>query len=258
MMNQDNQKSSGLQVALQLWTVRALAEKNMAETLAEVAQIGYGAVEFAGFGTARVGDIHAALSTNGLKAVSAHVPYDQLITHPESVIEDLHVLGCNRVVVPAFAPHHFASIDNASRLADSLNALAMRFSRASLLFAYHNEDYDFAPIPGSTKTLWSALVNNTDPAFVELQLDVFTATAMNVNPIALMRDYGSRITSLHVCDSRGGRYVPIGHGDLNWRMLLEAASHTACTSLIVEHDAPPDPIADAQTSLQALKQIISR
>jgi len=255
-MNQDFDLSSGLRPALQLWTVRELVERDMAGTLESVAGIGYTAVEFAGFGDAEPAVIRAALRASGLQAISAHMPYDDLCASLHDVIHihTLQALGCAQAVVPAFARHLYQTADDAKRLAASLNAIAAGLRAEGIRFAYHNEADDFSPL-GET-TLWRTLVDHTDPALVELQLDVFTAVLMHQDVLAMLREQAARITSLHVCDKRGEHYMPIGQGELDWPAIIAAARDTACRWLIVEHDAPPDPLVDAKASLDALSKLL--
>jgi sugar phosphate isomerase/epimerase len=253
-MKQNMGLSSGLRPALQLWTVRELAERDMVTTLAAVAGMGYAAVEFAGFGIVPLTAIHTALATSGLRAISAHVPYRDLAHELDKVIGDLRAINCPQAIVPAFDLRLYGTLADARSLAASLNTIAARLHAAGLTFAYHNEADDFAALDGTT--LWRALVDHTDPALVELQLDVFTAVHMGQDVIALMRDQAARITSLHVCDKRGERYVPIGQGELDWPALIAAARQTACRWVIVEHDQPPDPLVDAKASLDALTKLL--
>jgi sugar phosphate isomerase/epimerase len=244
--------SNPLQIALQLWTVRSLADADLLAALHQVGALGYRAVEFAGFGTAAPATIGRGLAECGLRAASTHVGFDALTQHLESVIADMRVIGCPCVVVPAFAPQLRTTLEDALRLAEMLNQIGERLVHAGLALAYHNEDYDFAPL--GTSTLWDVLVAHTDPGLVQLQLDIFTAHQMGRDIFALMRDHGSRITSYHVCDIRADRYVPVGQGEFDWPALMSAMRATSGRWLIVEHDAPPDPLEDARTSRLALER----
>lgn len=244
-----------MQIALQLWTVRELAERDIIGTLAEVARIGYRAVEFAGFGRASTARIRQALDESGLTAVSAHVPFGDLTTRRDQAIERLHALGCRRAVLPWIPPEYRAPLDEVRRLAAICEDIAGALANAGIEFAYHNEDYDFLPL-GDT-TLWHALTDNTNPRLVQLQLDVFTAQLMHAGPLELIHAAGERITSLHICDMSNRAYVPVGTGELDWPSLLAAARATAAEWLIVEQDAPAHPIEDAATSLRNLTALLA-
>ena len=242
-----------MKIALQLWTVRALAERDMLATLRAVAAIGYRAVEFAGLGDTNVADIRRTLDELQITAVSAHVALADLTKRLPRVIAQIHALDCRQVVLPWIPAEYRAPLDQAMRLATTCNAIGAALAREGITFAYHNEDYDFLPL--QTTTLWHALVAATDPALVNLQLDLFTTQCMHINVSALMREHGPRISSLHLCDERDGRYVPIGTGTCDWPPLIAAARATASQWLIVEQDGSQQPIEDARTNLEQLRAL---
>jgi sugar phosphate isomerase/epimerase len=243
-------------VGLQLWTIREMAERDLASALMQVRDIGCEAIEVFGDGPAFFDDMRTALQTSGMPCCSAHVPFSALRNDLPRIIAGLQSIGCASAVVPAFSKGLRDTHPKALQLAIDLNRIGERLRAAGIAFAYHNEDYDFAPLDEST--LWQILVDNTDASLVQLQLDVFTATLMGADPINMMRTHGRRITSLHVCDMREGKYVPVGQGTLDWPALLSAASQTAAQWLIVEHDAPANPIEDAAGSLNALRLLMER
>jgi sugar phosphate isomerase/epimerase len=245
-----------MQLAVQLWTVRALAERDLAGALAQLREIGCEAIEIFGDGATFFDDMRAALTASNLPCCSAHVPFLALRDETPRVIAGLRAIGCNLAVVPAFAKDLRDTHAKALQLSIDLNRIGEKLGAAGIAFAYHNEDYDFAPLQDGGPSLWQTLVEHTDASLVQLQLDVFTATLMGADPIRMMRDHGPRITSLHVCDMRDGAYVPAGQGTLDWPALLDAASHTAAQWLIVEHDAPANPIADTAASLNGLRRFL--
>lgn len=236
---------------MQLWTLREIAERDLAGALKQARAIGYDALEIFGDGPVFYEDMRIALQASGMACCSAHVPIESLRDDLPRIIAGLHMIDCKMAVVPAFAKDLRDTQPKALQLAGELNRIGAQLAKAGIAFAYHNEDYDFAPLGDGT--LWQTLVANTDGNLVQLQLDIFTATFMHADPISMMREHGARIASLHVCDMRAGKYVPVGQGELDWPALLDAASRTAMQTLIVEHDAPANPIEDAAASLNALR-----
>src|SRR5581483_9433759 len=124
-----------------------------------------------------------------------------------------------------------APLDEVRRLAAICEDIGGALANVGMEFAYHNEDYDFLPLEDTT--LWHALVGNTHPRLVKLQLDVFTARLMDASLLELLRAKGERITSLHICDMSNRTYVPVGTGELDWPSILVAARATAAECLIV-------------------------
>ena len=66
------------QIALQMYSVRELAQPDMLGTLRRVGAIGYPAVEFAGYGGVPTAEIRALLDSLGMQTAGAHVPLADL------------------------------------------------------------------------------------------------------------------------------------------------------------------------------------
>jgi sugar phosphate isomerase/epimerase len=241
-------------LALQLWTVRELVEADMPLTLQRVATLGYRAVELAGVGSAGPAVVRGWLGDAGLEVVSVHVSCEELLRDPDRVAEDVAGVGGATAVIPAYPSRMLETADGVRRLADRLDTAARRLGRHSLRLALHNEQDQLASLDGTTP--WELLVAGTDPALVDLQLDVVCAVAAGRDPLELLEAGARRITSLHVCDWLAGRYAPVGRGGLDWTALLRAIRATACRSLIVEHEGADDPLLAARDSLRALQALL--
>jgi sugar phosphate isomerase/epimerase len=176
-----------------------------------------------------------------------------LLDAPDRVADDLAAAGCPVAVVPAYPSPMLATADGVRRLAGRLDGAGRRLGTHGLRLALHDEDDQLADLEGTTP--WALLVAGTDPAVVDLQLDVVCAVAAGRDPLELLRASADRITSLHVCDRLDGRYVPVGQGDLDWTALLGAASASACRALIVEHEGAEDPLLAAGESFRALYRL---
>lgn len=246
------------QIALQLYTVRELGQRDMLGTLHAVAQIGYRAVEFAGYGGVPVEEIKATIDALGIQAVSAHVPFEQWLAQPQQVIRELQTLGCTYAIVPAVAAQRRNSLAQARQLAADLNRCGAACRDARLRFGYHNHAWEFAPLDGTT--LWDVLTTETDPALVALELDVFWAQAAGHDPVALTRQLGARVPLLHVKDMAAGEPrtdAPVGDGVLPWSDILAAGAAAGTAWYIVEQDTPRDPLADVAQSFRNLQQMAS-
>jgi sugar phosphate isomerase/epimerase len=238
-----------MKTALQLWTIRHAAADDLNAALAQVAGIGYGAVEFAGLHGHDAAAVKHMLAVHGLTACGAHIGFDAAFQDTAATVTRLHTLGCPALVLPT-VPRGSWTPDLAGRL----NALGRTLASEGVTLVLHNETDEFAPWQGST--LWHTLLPQLNPACVRLQLDLFTAVQMGQDPLALIDAAAGRLHSLHVIDWRAGAYTRIGAGDADWPGILQHAQSAGCAWLIVEHDAPPEPFADAAASLQVLKRLI--
>jgi sugar phosphate isomerase/epimerase len=242
------------EIGLQLWTIRDLVERDLPAALAATREIGYRTVELAGFGSDGPAAMAEALRAAGLDARSAHISHSSLLDDFEGVIAALRAVGCTGLVIPTFAPELMASREQVERLAASLDPIARRAGDAGIAFALHNEESQLVPLEGTTP--WSILVEATDPSLVSLQLDLFSMLAAGIDPLLPIERHGGRITSLHVCDRRDERYVPVGQGDIEWRPILDAIAGTACHVLYVEDEGAGDPVAAARASYDGLRRLV--
>ena len=243
-----------LEIGLQLWTLRDLVATDLPAALRATREIGYRTVELAGFGSGGPAGMARALRAAGLSAPSAHVSYSSLLDGVQGVLADLREVGCTGLVIPTFAPDLLASRGRVERLAASIDRLARRTADEGVALAFHDEESQHTPLDGTTP--WSILVEATDPSLVSLQVDLVAMLASGIDPLPLIARHGGRIGSMHVCDRRDGRYVPVGQGEIDWPPILDAAARTAGRVIYVEDEGPGDPVAAARASYDGLRRLI--
>jgi hypothetical protein len=112
------------------------------------------------------------------------------------------------VVCPWVDPGKPWTRDDALKTAAAFNRFGKAAQAADLRFAYHCHGYEFLPSPEGT--LFDTLAQQTDPAAVTFQMDVFHALLAGTDPVALIARYGSRVSSLHLKDLKKGFPVRVG------------------------------------------------
>ncbi len=244
------------QLGLQMYTVRSLTSSDMLGTLRRVAELGFGAVEFAGFGNVPVRELRKTLDELGLRALGAHVQYGAFAGGLQGVCEDLLVLGCEYAIVPSIPEGMRTDSHTAVALPKQLEAWGTVCQKSGLRFAYHNHAFEFAALDSSGGTLFDALLR-TDPALVDLELDVFWAEYAGRDALAIIHEHGERIALLHVKDiarDQDPQDVPVGRGSLDWGAILEAGRAADVRWFVVEQDNPGDPLDDITDSLRYLER----
>ena len=244
------------QIALQMYTVREAAKQDMLGTLRRVGAMGYPAVEFAGYGGVPTSEIRAVLDSLGMKTAAAHVPLADLQNNPKQVFADLYALGSEYAVVPWVSEEYRGTGDAVQRLAGILNELGALCHAEGVQLAYHNHNFEFAA--GEGPTMWDRLTAATDPNLVALELDLYWAAFAGADPLALIKQYGSRLALLHVKDmtaDAGRAFAPVGTGTLPWPDLLAAGDAAGVKWYVVEQDKSDDPMADVERSLRHLEQL---
>jgi sugar phosphate isomerase/epimerase len=243
-------------IALQLYSVRDLTARDMVGTLGRIAEQGYRAVEFAGFGGVPVARLRAALDDLNLRAVGAHIGLDDVRTNSGRVLADLQALGTGYAVVASAGEASRQNVAQVRQVAEILNRNGEMCREAGLRFAYHNHAYEFAPL-GDT-TMFDLLLGETDPELVAFELDVYWAHYAGVDETELLRRLAGRVPLVHVKDMAAGEQrepAPVGEGIFHWREVLEACSAAGVEWYIVEQDNPSDPLAEVERSLRYLEKL---
>jgi sugar phosphate isomerase/epimerase len=246
------------QISLQLYTVREETARDMPGTLRRISELGYTAVEFAGFGGLSAEDLRNILDDHGLRASGAHVPFDSWETEPDAVITDLHTLDCAHAILPIAPPEFRRDEATVAKLAGSVNRWGELCRQDGVTFSYHNHDFEFAPLDGTT--MWEVLVRETDPELVYLELDLYWVRYGGADPKALLLNLGDRIPLVHLKDMASDEQrsdLPVGEGTMPWNGLLEAADAVGVQWYIAEQDNPRDALVDVRTSLQHLQELAS-
>ena len=244
------------QISLQLYTVREHTARDMVGTLRRLAEMGYTAVEFAGYGGLSPEDLRPVLDELGLRASGAHVPLDSWEADPERVIADMNTLGSAHAVVPIAPPERRRDAAGVGQLAEGFNRWGELCRSAGLTFSYHNHAFEFAPLDG--ETMWDVLIRETDPDLVHLEIDLYWVRYGGADPEALLRDLADRISLVHLkdmADDERRSDLPVGEGTMPWQSLLRAADAAGVEWFVAEQDNPRDALEDVQSSLRYMQEM---
>lgn len=243
------------QIALQLYTVRRLAEQDLAGTLRAVAAVGYRAVELAGLPVTAPGELARDLAASSLTVVAAHESIERLRADLGAVVEPLLELGCPRVIVPWLPEDERRTAEGARRFAAELGELGRRLDERGLRLGYHNHAFEFAPLDGTS--VWDILLRELPPE-VELELDVYWAAVGGRDPAVEIGVTADRVRLLHMKDRAPGpepRDVAAGSGTLDFPQIVEAARTADVDWYVVELDEPGDALRDIGSALAYLESL---
>lgn len=243
-------------IGLQLYTVRHQLERDFEGTLARVAEIGYTEVEFAGYFGRSPQAVKEALRQAGLRAPSGHLPFTLLRESWPQAIETAKIMGHRYLVVAWIPAEERHTLDDYKRVAELFNGAAQVVHDAGLEFAYHNHDYEFAPLQG--RVPYDVLLEETDPETVALQVDLYWITKGGGDPIEYFARYPRRFPMVHVKDSAGApehRMVDVGRGVIDFKSIFARRNQAGIRHFFVEHDNPPDALASARASYQYLSRL---
>jgi sugar phosphate isomerase/epimerase len=257
-------------VGLQLYTVRSLLKDDFEGTLAKVAEIGYGEVEFAGYFGRTPKEVRAALDQNGLAPVSSHVEYELLGEKWPATLESAAVIGHRFLICPMVPDDLRAQTDGWKKVAETFNRAAEASRDAGIRFGYHNHHMELALVNG--KRPYDTLLAETDPALVCMEMDLCWMTVGGADPLEYFHRYPGRFPLVHVKDVKAvptpgpsEAYVPfpraiaemtdVGQGIIDWKRIFAQSKEAGIEHYIVEHDEPADPLSFMRNSFGYLTSL---
>ncbi|HET7086776.1 MAG TPA: sugar phosphate isomerase/epimerase [Rhizomicrobium sp.] len=259
-----------LLLGLQLYTVRADLAKDYEGTLKQVKAAGVRRVQanltMSGKSSKDQRKLYDDL---GLIWDSIHAGGDQLRKTPEATIDEAKAAGIKNITCsfPLY-PEDRATImagptvDDWKRNADAFNKFADLCRKSRLSFAYHNHNLEFRKIGDVLP--YELLLSQTDPALVNMEMDIGWVIAGGADPVAWLTKYPKRYSSVHLKDLKN-QGIPntnmkmvsaiIGQGIVDWSKVLPAVKKSSVTSAYMELEEPydPSPIGMVQASAAFLK-----
>ncbi len=167
----------------------------------------------------------------------------------EGVAHDAQILGL-KYVGCAWIPHNGAFDEKTCReAADVFNRAGEALAKHGLKFFYHTHGYEFQPFQDGT--LFDLLMHETNPKFVNFEMDVFWIVHPGQDPVKLLNEYGKRWQLMHVKGMREGtptglltggsdvtNDVAVGQGKIDYVPILKAAKKAGVKYYIIEDESP--------------------
>lgn len=242
-------------ISIQLFTLRDQLAIDLQGTLNALGRIGYRRVEHAGFVGRTVTQFKAALDAAGLRATSGHVliPQPFNATAWEASLRDALTLESLYIVHPFFGINFGTGAVVRDRptwtaFAHDLNEAGRMARRVGLRLGYHNHNWEFFRLTDDpSHTAFDVLVEETDPRYVHIELDLFWSFRGAHDPVDIVDRIDGRVRQYHVKDmNQAGSFEEVGQGLIDFARIFRAQP---VEEYIVERDDAGTP---PRTPAQAL------
>ncbi|MDR1439809.1 MAG: sugar phosphate isomerase/epimerase [Clostridiales bacterium] len=269
-----------LPIALQVYSVRWDAEKDLPGAMRSVKALGYDGVELAGLYGNDPKEIKAWLADIGLPPISAHISYADMMAAPEKVLGDYALIGCKYAAIPNIGGEYLPGGEKYGDFVGGIEKLGAIAKSLGMQLLYHNHDFEFAKLDG--KYLLDILYEAVPADLLQTEIDTCWAKVAGLDPAAYVEKYSGRAPVVHLKDfaksGGGGRpyeligekcggkpaarddgsfeFRPIGKGQNDIPAILAASEKAGAKWLVVEQDQPSlgkSPLENAEMSLNYLR-----
>lgn len=244
-------------IGVQLYMLRAQMRADVEGTIGRIASLGYTEIEWWGNWDRTPAQLRELLDRNGLRSPAAHIdPRDLSRERLPALIEAAKTMGHRSLLVAWTPPEQRRTADDWKRVAEMLNVAGTSAAAAGMRTGYHNHDFEFQRL--GSRSGFEILIEETDPNFVDIELDCFWAFKAGFQPLALLNAHKDRIKFLHLKDSSGPpahEQRDLGEGVIQWKPILEAGIANRVTNVFVEQDDPKDAWLSARAGRAYLRGI---
>ncbi len=265
-------------VAVQVYSVRDDAKKNLYATLKKIKALGYDGVEFAGLYGHTPEEVRDMCADIGLVPISAHVPYLDMVADPEGVLQAYATIGCQFVAIPYLTPEYRPGSEKFSEVIENAKMLGAIAKKLGMTLLYHNHDFEFMKLDG--KYALDILYESVPADLLQSEHDMCWVNVGGENPAEYLLKYTGRAPVVHLKDFWGDKsedmyeligiekkaptrpanfeFRPVGSGKQDFPTILEAAKKAGATWVVVEQDQPSmglTPMECAAKSREYLKSI---
>lgn len=239
-----------MKVALQLYSLKELTEKDFLGTIEKVGEIGYDGVEFAGYFGFSAAEIKKTLNKAGLEAMGAHVGYDLLMNDLDNQIAFAKELGLYSVVCPGA---NGETKEEWEQIGKNLNEIGKKFKENGIIFGYHNHAHEFKKFDGEYAL--DILYANSDPKNVIAEIDTYWVKKGNEDPAAYTHKYSGRIPVFHAKDlDEAGNDTNVGSGCIDFQKVADGIE--GLEWIVVEQEAfSADPVECVKIGCENMKKI---
>lgn len=161
--------------------------------------------------------------------------------------------------------------DQVLLMAERINSRGKKFHDLGLGFAYHNHHMEFAEIDG--KTILETIMENSDPEYVKLELDLGWVAVADKKPLEVLKQYEKRVIGCHMKDRNYSIKVnpedtdelmpealqvkAPGQGSVDFAPIVAYLDEQNIQNRYVEVDVTATPYEDAKFGLAHLQQVCS-
>lgn len=228
---------------IQLYSVKEDMAVDAQATMRSLA--GYGYKQFEGFDGGK--GILWGMQPAEFKSLTSEIGVSMVASHA-NVFENLDAqaaqaaeVGMKYLICPWIGPQK--SLDEYKKKADEFNQIGEKLKSHGIRFAYHNHDYTFVTQDGALPQ--DILMDNTDPALVDFEMDIYWVHVANAKPSEYLAKYPGRFRLCHLKDAEAGtgdphqRGVLLGTGEIPFSDLIKQSQGLGMEYFIVEQERFP-------------------
>ena len=264
-----------LPIAIQLYSVRDAMQKDPEGTLISLKEMGYSAVEFAGFYGRTAQEMHKLCDRIGLIPISSHIGFPSIRDELDRHIEESVALGVKYVGISYMHTDYHIGGASHEGVYESIKEISARFREKGITLLYHNHSFEMCEYEG--KRLYEWLFESMTPEELQPEIDTGWIDVEVGEAEKYIRSFKNRCDLVHLKSYYGKEgYDDLVHstneikprefyyfcnfecGRLDVPAIVKAAEESGAKWIVVEQDRPDPDLSElesARINIEFLKNI---
>ena len=170
--------------------------------------------KFAGMPTGNGGklDWKKLITESGLKVISLHSYLNSIEETPEAIAKEALSFGTDTVVITGMYRLDYGNASEVKKLSERLNNAGKALLPYGVKLLYHNHNVELQKV-SEDKTAYDVIIENTDPQYVNFELDTYWIADGGADVSALVDKLSDRMVMWHIndrgCRKKGPFITPI-------------------------------------------------
>lgn len=243
-------------IGLQVYSVRNEAQKDLAGVLAQVAEMGYDGVEFAGYYNWPAEKIRKVLDQHNLKCCGTHTGVAAMTGEQfAKTVEFNKIIGNKNLIAPSGMRTN--SKETCIEFGKQMSELAAKAKEQGMRVGYHNHAGEFDAKGGFVP--WEVFASNSSKDVI-LQVDIGHVARSGANPATYMEKFPGRLITVHIKDFAKGKPDPVvGEGEVDWPTMFRICEGEGGTEwYIIEDESREQVMQRIKTDIDNLRKLLTK
>ena len=234
--------------SLQLFSLRDVTDKDLEGTLRAVAEMGYSAVEFAGFFGHSAETVKGWLDQYGLTCSGTHTGWGELLPENiEATIAYHTTIGNKNIIIPGAELDTLEKIDEFCKV---MNAAQPRLAEVGINLAYHNHSHEFVMMPWGSTIHSELQLRGT----FDFEIDTYWAFNADLDPVQTLDRLKDRVHVIHLKDGlKGGHGRALGEGEAPVLAVRKKAIEMGLQMVVESEGLNPTGLEEVKRCIDFLK-----
>ena len=228
-----------MRIGVQFYTLRDHCKtlEEFSESLKKVAEIGYKTVQISGVCEFEPECLNKELDKNGLECVITHWNYDEIKYEPLTAKKKHDIFGCKYIGLGSMPGG--VNEENLQKFIKDYRRSAKTLAEHGSKLFYHNHHWEFSKCKDG-KTILDKITEAFPANELGITLDTFWVQYGGADCVEVIKKLSGRVQCIHLKDMQivndEQRMAPVGHGNMNFKNIIEAAEKAGAEYLLVEQD----------------------